>query len=216
MFTGLVEELGTIKTIYPGPSSSRLNINAKVVLEDVKLGDSIAVNGVCLTVTQFTKDSFQAQVMEETLKKTNLKELTTGSKVNLERAMRMGDRLGGHMVSGHVDGMGKIIEQAKVDIALITRVETTADIINYLIPKGSIAIDGISLTIVEVNEKDFTISLIPHTMSMTTLGFKKIGDKVNLEIDMIAKYVERFFVTKSTSPKKSGLTMESLLENGFL
>lgn len=217
MFTGLVEELGTIQGILNGPKSSKLNIKAQVVLEGLKLGDSIAVNGVCLTVVNFSAHFLEAQVMEETLQKTNLKDLMSGDQVNLERAMALGDRLGGHMVSGHVDGVGKIIEQRRHDIATVTKIQGPTEIINYLVPKGSIAIDGISLTIVDVNEQDFTVSLIPHTRGLTTLGFKVIGDKVNLEIDVIAKYVERFLnINEKTKGKKGGLSMSALLENGFV
>jgi len=216
LFTGLVEELGIIKAIYHGADSSRLQIAARVVLEDVKLGDSIAVNGVCLTVVDFTKDNFQAEVMAETLKKTNLKELKKGDRVNLERALQIGDRLGGHLVSGHVDGVGKITEQKRHDIALVTRIETPENVLQYLIPKGSVAIDGISLTIVDVNENDFTVSLIPHTRLLTTLGLKKVGDKVNLEVDMLARYVEKFVNKKPTRNKEKGISVEFLAENGFL
>jgi len=215
LFTGLVEELGKIKAINNGSKSSHLTISSKIVLQDIKIGDSIAVNGVCLTVVDFSDQDFQAQVMAETLKKTNLKELKIGDKVNLERALRLGDRLGGHLVSGHVDGVGKIVEQSRHDIALVTKIEASDNIINYLIPKGSVAIDGISLTIVDVNVDNFTVSLIPHTMSLTTLGFKKVGEHVNLECDMIAKYVENF-VLKKPNEKNKGLSMTTLMENGFI
>ncbi|MDK2823716.1 MAG: riboflavin synthase [Clostridia bacterium] len=216
MFTGLVEELGTIKAINNGPASSLLKITAKTVLQDVKIGDSIAVNGVCLTVVNFTGGDFEAQVMAETLKKTNLRDLKIGDKVNLERALRMGDRLGGHLVSGHVDGVGQIIEQTKHDIAIVTRIKAPDDVLNYLIPKGSVSVDGISLTVVDVNDRDFTISLIPHTMSITTLGIKKVGDYVNLESDMIGKYVKRFINNESKLDKRKDLSLTFLAENGFL
>ena len=217
MFTGLVEELGVIQGITNGPKSSKLNIKAQVVLEGLKLGDSIAVNGVCLTVVSFTSHFFEAQVMAETLYKTNLKNLKAGDQVNLERAMALGDRIGGHLVSGHVDGMGKIIEKKIHDIAEVFKIQGPVEIIKYLVPKGSIAIDGISLTIVDVNEKDFTVSIIPHTRGLTTLGFKEVGDLVNLEIDMLAKYVEKLLSTKEkTKEKQSGLSMSALVENGFI
>ncbi|MFZ5944464.1 MAG: riboflavin synthase [Bacillota bacterium] len=216
MFTGLIEELGTIKTINNGPASSLLKIQGNIVLNDVRLGDSIAVNGVCLTVVRFSDNDFDAQVMEETLKKTNLKELRTGDKVNLERALKMGDRLGGHLVSGHIDGVGKIIEQTKHDIAIVTRITAPSYILEFLIPKASIAIDGISLTVVDVNADDFTVSLIPHTMSLTTLGIKKVGAIVNLESDMIGKYVKRFTGNNNQSNNRKDLSLSFLAENGFL
>lgn len=217
MFTGLVEELGVIQGITNGPKSSKLNIKAKIVLKGLKLGDSIAVNGVCLTIVNFTPHFFEAQVMAETLYKTNLKNLKAGDQVNLERAMALGDRIGGHLVSGHVDGVGKIIEKKTHDIAQVFKIQGPVEIIKYLVPKGSIAIDGISLTIVDVNEEEFTVSVIPHTRGLTTLGFKEVGEMVNLEIDMIAKYVERFLNIKGkTKVKQDGLSMSALMENGFI
>jgi len=216
LFTGLVEELGTIKAINNGPASSLLKIQARFVLEDVKLGDSIAINGVCLTVVKFTSSDFDVQIMEETLTKTNLKDLKTGDKVNLERALRMGDRLGGHLVSGHIDEVGKISEQTKHDIAIVTRITAPSNFLDYLIPKGSVAIDGISLTVIDVNANDFTISLIPHTMALTTLGIKGVGDIVNLESDMLGKYVKKFVMNDKQVNNKKGLSMNFLAENGFL
>jgi len=216
LFTGLVEELGTIKAVYNGTDSSRLKIAGRVVVEGLKLGDSIAVNGVCLTVVDINKDDFQAQVMAETLKKTNLRELQIGNKVNLERALRMSDRLGGHLVSGHVDGVGRIIEKKRHDIAIVIRIEAPETVLYYLINKGSVAIDGISLTVVEVGSKDFTISLIPHTMSLTTLGLKNVGEMVNLEVDMLARYVESFVNKKIVKDKGKDISVEFLAANGFL
>ena len=212
-----MEELGVIQGITNGPKSSKLNIKAKIVLKGLKLGDSIAVNGVCLTIVNFTPHFFEAQVMAETLYKTNLKNLKAGDQVNLERAMALGDRIGGHLVSGHVDGVGKIIEKKTHDIAQVFKIQGPVEIIKYLVPKGSIAIDGISLTIVDVNEEEFTVSVIPHTRGLTTLGFKEVGEMVNLEIDMIAKYVERFLNIKGkTKVKQDGLSMSALMENGFI
>jgi riboflavin synthase len=212
-----VEELGVIQGITNGPKSSKLSIKAKIVLKGLKLGDSIAVNGVCLTIVNFTPHFFEAQVMAETLYKTNLKNLKAGDQVNLERAMALGDRIGGHLVSGHVDGVGKIIEKKTHDIAQVFKIQGPVEIIKYLVPKGSIAIDGISLTIVDVNEEEFTVSVIPHTRGLTTLGFKEVGEMVNLEIDMIAKYVERFLNIKGkTKVKQDGLSMSALMENGFI
>ncbi len=184
-------------------------------MEDVKLGDSIAINGVCLTVTWFDREHFEADMMAETLAKTNLNDLGSGQRVNLERAVRLADRMGGHLVQGHVDGVGKIVEQQNIGIARLLRVSATEELLNYLVAKGSVAIDGISLTVVEVLADSFTVSLIPHTASMTTLGFKKPGDTVNLETDIIGRYIEKL-LKRSEGTKKSSLTSEFLAEHGFL
>jgi riboflavin synthase len=215
VFTGIVEELGTVKKIDRGSNSCQIGILAKKVLEDVKLGDSIAINGVCLTVTSFDRDSFAADMMAETLEKTNLKDLGSGQRVNLERASRLGDRMGGHLVQGHVDAVGTIVEQQKVDIAKILRINAPEELLHYLVAKGSVAIDGISLTVVEVLADSFTVSIIPHTATITTLGFKKTGDTVNLESDIIGRYVEKLLRT-SEGKKKSVVTSEYLAEHGFL
>ncbi len=181
------------------------------------IGDSIAVNGVCLTVVEIGRDYFQADVMMETLGKSSLGDLKSGDRVNLERAVRLGDRLGGHMVSGHIDGVGTVGRQEKLDIALLTEIMAPAGVLKYMIPKGSIAIDGVSLTIVDVKKDRFTVSLIPHSAKMTTLGYKKSGDTVNLEGDMIGKYVERlmFFQENERQVKKSSISLEYLAEHGF-
>lgn len=215
MFTGIIEELGTVQRLERGSNSCLISINASKVLEDVKLGDSIAINGVCLTVTSFDKEHFTADMMAETLNKTNLKDLSSGQKINLERAARLGDRMGGHLVQGHVDAVGKIVEQQKVDIATILRIRVPEEILGYIVAKGSIAIDGISLTVVEVFTDSFTISIIPHTARMTTLGFKKPGDTVNLEADIIGRYVERL-LKKSQGKGKTALSPEFLAEHGFI
>ncbi|MDD3364711.1 MAG: riboflavin synthase [Syntrophomonas sp.] len=215
MFTGIVEELGTVKRIDRGSNSCQISILAKKVLEDVKLGDSIAINGVCLTVISFDRDNFAADMMAETLEKTNLKDLGTGQRVNLERAARLGDRMGGHLVQGHVDAVGTIVEQQKVDIAQVLRIRAPEDLLHYLVAKGSVAIDGISLTVVEVLADSFTVSIIPHTAKMTTLGLKKPGDTVNLESDIIGRYVEKL-LKRSEGKKKSVVTAEYLAEHGFI
>lgn len=218
MFTGLVEELGTVRGIRHGPRSAKLDIAAREVLQDVKIGDSIAVNGVCLTVTSFTSDSFTADVMAETVNRTNLKWLKVNDRVNLERAMRMGDRLGGHLVSGHIDGVGTITKQEQVDIAVVTWVEAPRELLKYIIPKGSVALDGISLTVVDVDENGFSVSLIPHTAKVTTLGLKRLGDRVNIEVDMLAKYVARLLAWEQEGRQSRGkaITKEFLAENGFI
>ena len=215
MFTGLIEEIGTIKNIIKGRNSYQFTINADKVLSDSKIGDSICTNGACLTITQMTHKDFTVDLMSETVMMTNFKELKTGSKVNLERAMRLSDRLGGHMVSGHIDGVGKIISINKDDIAWRIRIEATNDIIKKILDKGSIAIDGISLTVVSVLGSRFEVSIIPHTALETTLLNKKIMDTINLETDMIGKYVFQFLETNKGTNNNS-VTMELLQKNGFL
>ncbi len=217
MFTGLVEELGTVLGIAHGPQSARLHIAAERVLTDVAIGDSIAVNGVCLTVVEFTAKSFQADVMAETLRRSDLGELRAGSRVNLERAAALGSRLGGHLVSGHIDGVGRICSIRRQDIALLFEIAGPPQVLRYVVEKGSVAVDGISLTVVAVDNERFSVSLIPHTAAVTTLGGKKEGDPVNLEGDIIGKYVERLlrYPAEPDAPKK-GMSMEFLAENGFL
>lgn len=215
MFTGIVEEIGKIKAIKKGKNSARLVINAKKVLEDVKLGDSIAVNGVCLTVTEFSNSAFGVDVMHESLRKSSLSTLKNDSSVNLERAMLLNGRFGGHIVSGHIDGTGKIINIKNDDNAIWYTISAKEKIMKYIIEKGSITIDGISLTVANLSESDFSVSIIPHTQEETILKMKKIGDIVNLENDCIAKYVEKLLNFKEKSEVKKDITMDFLLENGF-
>lgn len=215
MFTGIVEEVGKIKAIKKGKNSARLVINAKKVLEDVKLGDSIAVNGVCLTVTEFSNSEFAVDVMHESLRKSSLSTLKNDSSVNLERAMLLNGRFGGHIVSGHIDGTGKIINIKNDDNAIWYTISAKDKIMKYIIEKGSITIDGISLTVANLSESDFSVSIIPHTQEETILKTKKIGDIVNLENDCIAKYVEKLLNFKEKSEVKKDITMDFLLENGF-
>lgn len=210
MFTGIIEEIGTILQREETANRCALTISAKKVLTNTKIGDSIAVNGVCLTVTDFKKDSFTADVMPETLRRSSLRQLKTGSAVNLERAMAADGRFGGHIVAGHIDGTGKISSLRPEGNAVLVTVSTTPDLLRYIVEKGSIAIDGISLTVANVTRSDFTVSLIPHTGEETTLLKHRPGEIVNLETDIIGKYVEKLIQTK-----KSGVTMELLLENGF-
>jgi len=217
MFTGIVEELGAVKTVTRGADSARLQVGATTVVSDVRLGDSISVNGVCLTVVEFTGSSFTAEVMAETLRSSNIGELKTGARVNLERAMSPSGRLGGHIVSGHIDGVGVIREVKREDIANVFTVEAPEEILRYTIRKGSVAVDGISLTVVDVGEDAFSISIIPHTMAQTTLGFKRPGDRVNIESDVIAKYVERLLKPRADEGgAKGGLDIGFLAEHGFL
>ncbi|MBU5675808.1 riboflavin synthase [Alkaliphilus sp. MSJ-5] len=216
MFTGLVEEIGTVQSILKGSRSASIVIKAKKVLENIKLGDSIATNGVCLTVIAFSSDSFQVDVMAETMRKTNLNNLTPGSKVNLERALMLGDRLGGHLVSGHIDGVGIIKDFRREDNAIWVSIAAPSNILKYVIYKGSIAIDGISLTVAYVDNEIFKVSVIPHTKEITTLLTKNIGEEVNLEGDMIGKYIERFLSFKEEAPSKLEVDMEFLSNHGFL
>lgn len=211
MFTGIIEEVGTIRRVQKGRSSAVLEIEARVVLEGLRVGDSIAVNGVCLTVTSFDRKGFSADVMHETLNRSSLAGMSGGSRVNLERAMRADGRFGGHIVAGHVDGTGTIAEIRKDDTAVWYRIRAGDSILRYVVEKGSAAVDGISLTVAAVTERDFSVSVIPHTASETTLGERRTGDTVNLETDIIGKYVERFL---SRSPE-SGITREFLSQYGF-
>lgn len=212
MFTGIIEELGTINSISKNPASAVLTINASTVLEDVHMGDSIAVNGVCLTVTSFTDTSFTADVMHETLIRSSLGALRPGSKVNLERAMSADGRFGGHIVSGHIDGTGRITDIKKDDNAVWYTISAPPDILRYIVEKGSIAIDGISLTVAYVDSRCFKVSIIPHTSANTTLALRKPGDTVNLENDCIGKYVEKLL---QPYQKTGNITREFLLQNGF-
>jgi riboflavin synthase len=192
MFTGIVEEIGTVASVRHGSASAVLTLTGAKVLEDIHLGDSIAVDGVCLTVTAFTTSQFSVDVMHETLERSSLATIRPGQKVNLERAMAADGRFGGHMVLGHIDGCGVITGIRKDDNAIWYTVSAGDGILKYLVQKGSIAIDGISLTIAMLTEKDFAVSIIPHTASQTTLAQKKVGAKVNLETDIVGKYVEIF------------------------
>ena len=207
MFTGIVEEMGTLKAIRKGPHSAVLEIQAKVVLEDIHLGDSIAVNGVCLTATSYSPTGFTADVMHETLNRSALATLRPGSRVNLERAMAANGRFGGHIVAGHVDGVGTV---QRCTIA------AGPEILRYVVEKGSITIDGISLTVAKVDRQSFAISAIPHTVAVTVLADRKVGDLVNLETDIIGKYVEKLLSPAQESPAPaSGITKEFLTRYGF-
>ncbi|MFE0689381.1 riboflavin synthase [Streptomyces xiamenensis] len=191
MFTGIVEELGEVDAIETRGDSARLRLRGPLVSDGAAHGDSIAVNGVCLTVTDTGDGTFSADVMAETLKRSSLGALTTGSRVNLERPMALGGRLGGHLVQGHVDGTGTVLAREPAEHWELVTVSLPAELSRYVVDKGSITVDGVSLTVVEAGEDRFTISLIPTTLELTTLGVKQPGDPVNLEVDVIAKYVER-------------------------
>ncbi|MCX8514167.1 MAG: riboflavin synthase, alpha subunit [Pseudomonadota bacterium] len=213
MFTGIIEEIGQVKTIMQKNHALQLTIAAKSIMADMKLGGSIAVNGVCLTVTEFNSTSFSVDVMPETFKATTTKLLTSGSWVNLERALAVGGRVGGHFVTGHVDGVGEIIQITPNENAISYQIKLTSALLQHCILKGSIAVDGISLTIFAVSAKAISISLIPHTVKNTSLATKKIGDVVNIENDLLSKYV--YNLTKSNLTSQ-GINYEYLQQNGFI
>lgn len=212
MFTGIIGELGEVKNIRTESSKSYIQISAPKIVKDLKIGNSVAVNGVCLTVVNFEKGCFFADIMPETFRKTNLCELKTGDKVNLEQAFKASDRLGGHFVLGHVGGVGVILDKKQEGNSMLLKISAPQEISDYLVPKGSIAVDGVSLTVLDVFDDSFTISIIPHTVKVTTLGLKSRGSKLNLEVDIIGKYVKKFMNTK----KSSSLTLDLLYEYGYL
>lgn len=211
MFTGIIEEVGYVEKLEKNSSTSSLTLRAKTVLEDIQLGDSIAVSGVCLTVTCFSPSSFQVDVMNETWNRTALYQLSYGDPVNLERALPAKGRFGGHLVTGHIDGIGRVKEIRKDASAFWYRIETKKEILELMIEKGSIAIDGISLTVAKLTKRDFSVSVIPHTLEHTILKSKKINDMINLENDMIGKYIKKFVEQNA----RTGLSKEFLLRNGF-
>jgi len=216
MFTGLIEEIGIVDRVVKGMKSAQITIKAKKIIDDVKLGDSISTNGVCLTVIDFGKSNFTIDVMPETMRRSNLKSIKSGSKVNLERAMKLGDRFGGHIVSGHIDGVGVIKALVEEDNATWVSIESSSEVMKYIINKGSIAIDGTSLTVALVEDNVFKVSIIPLTKEETTLLSKKVGDEVNLECDMVGKYIERFMTFEKVDEPKNNIDMNFLRENGFV
>ena len=214
MFTGLIEEVGTVCEVHRGGSESFIRIAAEKVLEGTKTGDSIAVNGVCLTVTEHDGKIFRADVMNETLRRSALGTLKAGSRVDLERAMPAGGRFGGHIVSGHIDGTGVISAAEKDGIAVRYTISADSSLLRYIVEKGSVAIDGISLTVAAVSDSGFTVSVIPHTAENTILPLLRTGDRVNIETDIIAKYIEKLM--RPSAQKSGGVTMEQLMRNGFI
>ena len=230
MFTGLIAALGTVERLAEGSTSCRLTVRAPKLLSGVKIGDSIAVNGVCLTVVHLRGDTFTADVMPETVRRTTLHLLQPGDRVNLEKALRPADGLDGHIVQGHVEGVGSIQQIVPEGNALVYRIKAPRELLRYIVEKGSVAVDGISLTVTEADDSGFGVSLIPHTAKMTTLGFKHAGDAVNLETDILARYVEKMLGLDKTGNGSAGrhkpgadenkdaeseLTEEFLLKHGF-
>jgi riboflavin synthase len=217
MFTGIIEEIGVLQSIHRKGSSLTLTIKADKILNDIHLGDSIAVNGVCLTVTNFTSHTFSVDVMPETFHDTSLSGLKTGSKINLERAMAANGRFGGHFVTGHVDGIGTISGKRAEENAVYLDIKIPEKGISFVLEKGSIAIDGTSLTVFFVKGRTITVSLIPHTRGETVLGEKRVGEIVNLEFDMLFKYVHSIVTPKNEVAEiKSSVTAEFLMEKGFM
>lgn len=214
MFTGIIEDKGIVEMVKPSEKSATLTIRSEEIVSDLKVGDSVSVNGVCLTVTTFDKSRFTVDAVPETMTRSNLGILKAGSMVNLERALQVGGRMGGHMVSGHVDAQGEIRKIDNDENAVWFTIGVDAEQIRYLIPKGSVAVNGISLTVVDVEEDRFTVSVIPHSLSETTLNEMKTGDRVNIEVDMTAKYIERFLAFRESGEKEK-VSMDYLKENGF-
>lgn len=218
MFTGIIEETGKIKNVKKGIKSCIIEIEASEVIEDVKIGDSIAVNGVCLTVTKLTENGFTADVMAETMRETSLSVAKNGTYVNLERAMKMNGRFGGHIVSGHIDGIGTIVGKTKEDNAVWFDIKTKPEVMKYIADNGSVAVDGISLTVAKVSDDSFSVSVIPHTRSKTIILNKNKGDIVNIETDMLFRYIEKLMNYKNKDKKmknQSAITIDYLIENGF-
>ena len=211
MFTGIIEEIGT----FGGLSGGTITIGAKLVQSDAHIGDSIAVNGICLTVTQFDAHGFRAAVMPETVRRTSLAGLTHGAPLNLERALLPTTRLGGHFVSGHIDGVGEITEMREEGNAILMTVAAGAEILRGIVEKGSVALDGISLTVARVGTTDFTVSLIPHTRTVTNLGAKRVGSPLNIETDILGKYALKLLGGENSAVRSTGVTRDFLLKNGF-
>lgn len=218
MFTGIIEEIGTLARIERSAGFCHLTVSASKVLDDCKAGDSIAVNGTCLTVTRQFSDGFVADVMAETMRRTNLQNLRVGDKLNLERSLRPGDRLGGHIVAGHVDGVGIIVNLKPEDIAILMTVDVPSPLMKYVAVKGSICVDGVSLTVTDISASGFQVSLIPFSKENTTLGLKRVGDDVNIEVDMLARYIERLISHSNELLVKhpSDIDQDFLKTHGFV
>ncbi|MDY7030770.1 MAG: riboflavin synthase [Thermodesulfobacteriota bacterium] len=216
MFTGLVEDVGTVKKIERRGDSMRLFIECNFDLTEIKIGDSISIDGVCLTVVELLPRGFQVEVSPETFRRTTLHITKQGRNVNLERSLRLSDRLGGHLVQGHIDGIGKIKEISQDVNSIRMKIAASGDILKYIIKKGSVTLDGVSLTVNECNENEFGVNIIPHTAGVTTLSEKKVGDSLNIENDVIGKYVEKFLSKEHTEKKgESRIDTEFLKKHGF-
>lgn len=211
MFTGIIEEIGEVKTISKFNNALKIKISAKKILEDIKIGDSISTNGVCLTVTDFTKSDFVVDAVEETVKSTNLLNLKIKDKLNLERALTLSSRLGGHIVQGHIDSIGEIINIRKKDLSTIYEIKVSNSILDLIVTKGSITLNGVSLTVSKVNKNSFEISVIPETIKKTNIANINIKDKVNLETDIIGRYIQKLIYKEN----ENNISLKFLVENGF-
>lgn len=220
MFTGIIEGLGTIRELAPAGEGRRMTVEADFVLDDTRIGDSIAVNGACLTAVSLSGRRFAVDIAPETIDKSTFRTAGIGDRVNLERALKLTSRLDGHIVTGHVDGMGRILSRERRSNAIIIEIGVPENLARYLIPKGSVAVDGTSLTVNTVSPGSFSISIIPHTAGLSTVGMKEVGAAVNLETDVVGKYIERFVTTgRSAAAEKApagGLDLGFLAQNGFL
>ena len=210
MFTGIIEEIGTLQRVVPVSHGQRFHITAKRILDDLKPEDSVAVNGVCLTVTNLDRTTFEVTAVDETLERSTLRRLSTGQKVNLERALRMGDRMGGHWVQGHIDGTGNVVSSKRRGDGLLITIEIPERLIKYAVEKGSMAIDGVSLTIADVSTHRITVAIIPYTLEHTTLGSLRNGNQVNIEVDVLGKYVERLLESRTQKGRMDEASLRSM------
>jgi riboflavin synthase len=216
MFTGLIEDLGRVREIRKGSGGARITVATNIPMGELETGESIAVNGICLTVTAFGQGSFSADVSGETLGRTTLGELSPGSPVNLERAMRLSDRLGGHLVSGHIDGVASVTGRVREGDCIRFTFSISSSLSRFMVEKGSVAVDGVSLTVNSVSRSDFTVSVIPHSLGVTTLQHRVVGSRVNIETDLIGKYVERLLGARDDRRDRSPLNLEFLAKHGIL
>lgn len=216
MFTGIIEDIGKVVSVQRGAQSARLTVDAPIASQGTQLGDSIAINGTCLTVVEIAGNRLSFDAVPETIQRTSLKAIRSGDGVNLERALAFGQRLGGHLVQGHVDGTGTLLDITERENAHILRIGAPPELMRYILSKGSVALDGISLTVVDVGADWFTVWIIPHTFAHTTLHERKIGDPLNIENDLIARYVEKLLLSKGDAAAPSSLTFDKLVEAGFM
>lgn len=216
MFTGIIEEIGEVESIKNIGNARRIAIKANKIFSDIEVGCSIAVNGICLTVTSWKDKVFFADIMPETMRSSGFKNIAVGSKLNLERAMLANGRFDGHMVAGHIDGTGTLVNMKHEDNSIVFTFKTTTDILKYIVYKGSVAINGISLTVSMVEDDKFAVSLIPHSLKETTMQYLKKGDIVNIETDIVGRYIEKFLLNKQETKTKSKITNEFLISNGFM